>query len=374
MKDIVAIRHALHQRPGLSGSEEYAHDVVVAELQRLSPTMLFQHVGGYGVVAFWGDAAKPCVAFRADTDALPINEAGSFEYSSVVPNVSHKCGHDGHTAILLLFAAMVADQHLRQVVLVFQPEEETGLGSKKIIESGVLKNFDIRFFFALHNLPSYPLGQVVLLQHTFAAASTGVVYRLKGRQTHASTPEKGLNPGLAVASIIQHFHALSSSPDVPLADFRQSTLIAVRVGDEAFGTSAGYAEVMFTLRAFTNDAMRCLLQEADEIVARQATEYSLSVERELREPFNATENDALVVEKLATVLQANKMDYILNDTPFRWSEDFADYLMMCPGAMFGIGSGTGHAELHHPDYDFPDALIEPAAYMFMLVAKHFTAD
>lgn len=364
-QQMIELRHRLHQHPGLSGQEQFAHDAIVQELRQCHPTSLFEHVGGFGVVAFWGDNTLPCVAIRADIDALPIEENSSLDYRSQCSGVSHKCGHDGHTAILLRLAQMASAEGLTQVLLIFQPEEETGLGSQKILDSGVLQKFQISRIFAIHNLPGFPLGQVVLARHTFAAASTGVIYRLQGRQTHASTPEKGLNPGLCVSEIVQRFHQLNSHPDAGEQKFRQTTLICIRLGDEAFGTSAGAAEVMFTLRAYTNAAMQHLLSSANQIVQSTAERHGLSVATSFREPFHATENNPAFVEQIQSILAAQGCDICLIQHPFRWSEDFANYLMHYEGALFGIGVGESHPELHHPDYDFPDELIESTASIFL---------
>lgn len=342
MIDYSEIRHALHNHPQTAGNEQFAHDMVVKYLQGLHPDKVYTNVGGYGVIAVWGkDTQAPTVAFRADTDALPIG---------------HRCGHDGHTAILLRLAELVDSGCETNTLLLWQPAEETGTGSRAILDSGILQQYNIKAFYALHNLPGYPLGTVVLCPHTFAAASTGVVYHLEGRETHASTPELGVNPGLAVAEIINRFSGFNGQD----GDFRQSTLICVRVGSPAFGTSAGHGEVMFTLRAFTNAAMERLLADANSTVDEIAVRHGLSVTHALVEPFRATENHPECVK----VLMRECKDAIIKEDPFRWSEDFAEYLIEFPGAMFGIGSGEDHPELHHPDYDFPDELIEPAAQLF----------
>lgn len=367
MIDYKEIRHQLHEHPQIAGNEQFAHDMIVRHLQGLHPDKVYTHVGGYGVIAVWlaaqtpspqGQGSVPTIAFRADTDALPIG---------------HRCGHDGHTTILLRMAELVDENRSTlnsrfSVLLLWQPAEETGTGSRAVIESGILQQYDIRAFYALHNLPGYPLGSVVLCPHTFAAASTGVVYRLEGRETHASTPELGLNPGMAVSEIIQHFASFNSSPTSDLHRFVQSTLICVRVGAPAFGTSAGQAEVMFTLRAFTNSAMERLLADANAAVDAIALRHGLRVTRSLVEPFHATENHPARVEAIKKAAVDLSLNVVERETPMRWSEDFAEYLMLWQGAMFGMGSGEQQPELHHPQYDFPDALVEVAANLFARLA------
>ena len=352
MTDYTEIRRTLHEHPQTAGCEEYAHDLIIRHLQTLHPDKVYTHVGGYGVVAVWGkDAAAPATAFRADTDALPIG---------------HRCGHDGHTTILLRLAELVdgkAPQLKRTVVLVWQPAEETGEGARAVLDSGILQQYNIQAFYALHNIPGYPLGTVVLCPRTFAAASTGVIYHLDGRETHASTPEKGVNPGLAVAEIINGFNWFNRSDGLN-GEFGQSTLICVRVGSPAFGTSAGHAEVMFTLRAFTNEAMEHLLGRANGVVDEVAGRYGLTVSRMLQEPFRATENNGDSVEAVERAAAEVPLRVRYQMEPFRWSEDFAEYLLEFKGAMFGMGSGERQVELHHPSYEFPDGLIEPAAQLF----------
>ena len=365
MTDYISLRRALHEHPQTAGNEQFAHDTIVRHLQTLHPTKVYTNVGGYGVVAVWEakdsqihashHSRIPTVAFRADIDALPIG---------------HRCGHDGHTTILLRLAELVDKQFSTlhsplSVLLLWQPAEETGTGSRAVLDTGILQQYDIRAIYGLHNLPGYPLGTVVLCPHTFAAASTGVVYHLDGRETHASTPELGVNPGLAVAEIINRFNGFNGHD----GEFRQSTLICVRLGQPAFGTSAGHAEVMFTLRAFTNDAMERLLSDANAAVDQIAARHGLKASRSLVEPFRATENDPACVKAIEKAAHDMPLSVVYKDIPNRWSEDFAEYLLEFPGAMFGIGSGEQQPELHHPDYDFPDALVEPAAQLFLLLAK-----
>ena len=356
MTDFKAIRHQLHEHPQTAGNEQFAHDYIIQYLQSLHPDKVYTHVGGYGVVAVWGkDPGKETIAFRADTDALPIG---------------HRCGHDGHTTILLRLAELVDSvAGGANKLLLWQPAEETGTGSRAVLESGILQQYNIKAFYALHNLPGYPLGTVVLCPRTFAAASTGVVYHLDGRETHASTPEMGVNPGLAVGEIINRFNGFNGRN----GEFRQSTLICVRVGSPAFGTSAGHGEVMFTLRAFTNDEMERLLADANSAVNEIAERYGLTVSRTLVEPFRATENNGDCVEAIEKAAEEVPLRVQYQMEPNRWSEDFAEYLLEFPGAMFGMGSGEKHAELHHPDYDFPDELIEPAAQLFFRLLSSFPA-
>jgi len=326
MIDPITIRHHLHNNPELSEYESATHDFIVECLKECHPTTIHQHVGGYGVVAVWG---RPTLALRGDIDALPIG---------------HRCGHDGHTAILLRLAQMDIDN----VALIFQPAEEIGTGAKSIIESGVLSRYPIHYIYGFHNIPGYPLGKVLMREGTFAMASTGMEITLKGRHTHASTPELGINPGLAVSELI------------PLI---QPTLIFAHVGEEAYGTSAGEAKMGFTLRKERTEELNELMAAAVAHVERVSEKYQLRHFIRWVDPFPAT---VCHPEAFALLRQVAE-EPILLENPFRWSEDFGQY--QGKTCFFGLGSGETCKELHHPDYDFPDVLIEPAAQFLLKIIK-----
>lgn len=374
----IELRHQLHQHPELSGKESATHDLLAAELQALHPSRLFTHVGrteqeeSFGIIAVWGDnTSLKTIAFRADIDALPIEEQCHLPYGSQTRGVAHKCGHDGHTATLFAFA-----QHLshhpelyaqQNILLIFQPEEETGFGAAKIMASGILQQYDIQAVFGVHNLPGYSEGKVVVNHATFAAASSGLEVTLSGRQTHASTPHLGINPGLAVAEIITAINALvCTQPSIE--KFRLATLIFVDLGEEAWGTSAGKARMGFTLRAYSNSMMSQLLNQAKTTIETIAEKYQLQLSFDQKEPFHACENSEEWSRFVAQTAAQLGRTVEVRQQPFNWSEDFAEYLLCYPGAFFGIGAGEEHHELHHPQYDFPDEIINPTAKIFVALA------
>lgn len=367
--NIVEFRHLLHQHPELSGNERNTHNLIVSRLEKLHPTNLFKNVGGFGVVALFEKAgANRTVAFRADIDALPINETLPIPYRSDTKNVAHKCGHDGHTTILLRLAEKISQNPPTcNVVLIFQPEEETGKGAKKIMQTGLLQSLHIDMVFGFHNIPQQPNSMIVVRHNTFAAASAGFVAKLKGRQTHAAHPENGINPGLAVAEMIEKFDSYSRNHCKPEC-FQQSTLIYTRLGEVALGTSAGDAEIIFTLRAFSNKDMAEILHFASTTLSEIGSKYHLETSYEIQEDFPAVENDNELADFMTNTAIANNYKTIEPDTPFRWSEDFSQYLTEFRGVFFGIGSGLETKELHHPDYDFPDAIIEKAAEFLLLIS------
>ncbi len=370
------IRHYLHQHPEISGMEKNTHDFIVKTLKSYNADSIFERVGGYGVIAtFKGINKGYNIAFRADIDALPIHETLDVEYKSVNENISHKCGHDGHTAILLRFAEKLSVSHdfCGNIILIFQPEEETGYGAGNIIRSEILTKLSVDYIFGIHNLPGYPENAIVVKNNTFAAASCGMIVDIEGRQTHAAHPEKGINPAVAVAEIIIALDDINKPPQSPynINKFQQATLIYTKIGEIAFGTSAGQAQLMTTLRAFSNANMRQLRKYVINLIEDICKRHSLTLKYSFTDEFNAVENDNSCVDIIRKVASDNNITIIELEEPFRWSEDFSNYLIGIKGAFFGIGSGIDCCELHNPNYDFPDSIIDNTVDFFVKIVEHF---
>ncbi len=206
LDELVNLRKELHRNPELSGKEKNTSDKINNFIGRFYPDEIITELGGHGLAfIFKGKEKGKTILFRSELDALPISEQNDFEYKSSIENVSHKCGHDGHMTILSGFASLLNDNKPAKgkVVLLFQPAEETGEGAAKVLEDKKFEQIKPDYVFALHNLPGYPAGSVVIKNGTFASASKGMIIKLHGKTSHASEPENGITPTPAVASIIQ---------------------------------------------------------------------------------------------------------------------------------------------------------------------------
>lgn len=366
LNDLIAFRKYLHKYPELSKKEYKTAKKIKEFLNRNHPDELIEGLGGTGLAAvFNGKEEGKTVLVRADIDALPIAEINDFEHKSVFPDVGHKCGHDGHTTILIGLATVLHKNSPEKgrVVLLFQPSEETGEGADMVLRDPKFSRLEPDFVFALHNLPGYETSSIVIRDGHFAAASKGMTVKLFGRTSHAANPELGITPSLAVAEIIQKLSALSTSRE-GFKDFKLITIIHTRIGEIAFGTTPGYAEVRATLRSFRNDDMEVLTNQAIEIIEKASDNYGLTEEISWQEEFPATINSNDCVNLLREVADENQFNIVEPEQPFRWSEDFGYFTLKYPGALFGLGSGKNHPSLHNPDYDFPDEIIPTAITVF----------
>jgi amidohydrolase len=366
IRQLTDLRHHLHRNPELSGQEAQTALTITEFLETLHPDTLLTGIGGHGVAAvFSGSRPGPSILLRADMDALPIPETIDIGHQSVHQGISHKCGHDGHMTILAGTAQHLAENRPRsgQVILLFQPSEETGEGASRILNDPAFQAILPDCVFALHNLPGYPRDSVIVKKDCFAAASTGIIVRYLGKTAHAGEPDKGINPAQAVSQLV---NSLSAVPqfDTGFGDASKVTVIHAKLGERAFGTSPGEAVVMATLRA-ANDAMMLRLEdECSQLAAGIGKTYKLDTSITTTEAFPATVNNDMMVDIILNAASAAGMQVIYRDHPFPWSEDFGQFTNAFPGALFGLGAGEHQPALHHPDYDFPDTLIPGGIRLF----------
>lgn len=366
IKGLVALRRELHRFPELSGSERATSERIASFISRYSPDSIIEGIGGTGLAAvFNGREPGSRIMFRCELDALPIEETNEFDYRSEYENISHKCGHDGHMAIVAGLASLLACKRPGRgsVILLFQPAEETGEGAERTINDGRFKEIDPDYVFGLHNLPGFNFNTILVRSGIFACASKGMIIRLRGKESHAATPEDGINPALAISKLIVEFKHLPVVSK-PLNEPGLVTIIFIKLGEIALGTSPGYGEIIATLRAYCSDDMRRLTEGAENIVKRIAQEERLSFEIEYAEEFPATINHAECVGIIERAAFENRLKIEKIDKPFRWSEDFAHFTGHYKGGIFGLGAGINHPQLHSPDYDFPDRLIESGIRIF----------
>lgn len=360
---LTQLRRTLHQNPEIAEQESATAERILNFFDLLKPDQTFLNLGGHGLAfLFKGGNSGIRTLYRCELDALPIAEQGEKDHKSQVSGKAHLCGHDGHMAILCGLGERLAEQRPEngEVVLLFQPAEETGQGAKEVLADPRFGQIRPEQAFALHNLPGFPLHQVVMKTGTFAAGSTGITISLLGKTSHAAHPEAGINPAQAMAKLIQILPMLPEK----LEGFGLVTLIHAELGSKAFGTSAGAGSLSATIRAFDQEELEKLIHLAKEEAESIAKEYGLKVEFSFQESFAVSKNDPEVTQLGKKVIQGMGLDIIEKAEPFRWSEDFGLFTQVCPAFLFGLGAGTNCPQLHEPTYDFPDELIETGVKIF----------
>lgn len=365
---LAEFRKTLHRFPELSGEETETAKRVQDFFSRLDPDKTITGLGGTGLAfVFEGKEPGPTTLFRCELDGLPIKEENSLSHLSTIPNKSHVCGHDGHMAILSGLGTYFSINKPKKgrIVLLFQPAEETGEGAEAVIKDPKFLEIQPDFAFALHNLPGYPIHQVLIKQGPFAAASVGMSIHFKGRNSHSAHPEAGNSPAEAMAKTIVALEKLPQG----IEKFSLVTVIHAELGSIAFGTTPGTAVVRATLRAFENETRDLLVSYAEKLATQIADEYGLGVSFNYVESFAATHNHPEAWHIGLDAAKKLNLDIRHVEKPFRWSEDFGLFSSHTKTLLFGLGSGLDHPQLHEPNFDFPDELIESGVSMFAEIAK-----
>lgn len=366
--DLIAFRKDLHKHPEVSQNEFETQKRIIKFLERND--IEGRKAGGTGVlVIFDSGKAGKTIMLRSDHDALPIRETNDFEHKSQVDGVSHKCGHDGHTAIMCGVAGYFKRNPLQKgkLILVFQPAEENGEGAKAILAD---PQFDFKpdLTFALHNLPGYPLHKVVFKEGSFTAAAKSIILKLDGKTSHAAEPERGINPAMAISDLIKMFEE-EGQPDLNRDDFALTTPIFLSMGELSYGVSAGHAEVHYTLRTWSSEVMDDLTSRLLKRIKEISGKYNLKHSINWTEAFEANKNSSTAVQLIKEASSKVNVDSEERERPFKWGEDFGLFTQKFEGAMFGIGSGMDCPALHNPDYDFPDEIIDTGIKMFTTIVE-----
>ncbi|MGQ3076603.1 MULTISPECIES: amidohydrolase [Rhizobium/Agrobacterium group] len=371
MVELQAFRHDLHRHPEVSGEERETARRVVEALRPLAPSKLLTELGGHGVAAvFESKEPGPTLLFRAELDALPIEEKSQADHRSTVAGKGHLCGHDGHSTIILALATGLSRQPVARgrVVLLWQPAEEDGSGAAAVLADPRFAEIRPDFAYSLHNMPGLAFGTVALKSGPVNCASRGMKIRLSGKTAHASQPETGLSPMAAMSRLMPALTALSNGAP-PATHFTLATVTHASLGEQAFGIAPGDAEIWVTLRTLIDDRMAELCEKAEQLVVEAAKEGGLEHAISYHDIFFHCENAPEAVTHLQEALTSEGVRYDEGTLPMRASEDFGRLRAICPSAMFFLGAGEKHPALHNPDYDYPDDLTAIGARIFMAVIR-----
>ncbi len=368
ISELIQLRKTLHSFPEIALEENQTARRILEFFQPLKADQVFENLGGTGLAfVFKGEKPGKRLLFRCELDGLPIEDLKKSPYQSQILGKGHLCGHDGHMAIICGLGERLAGNRPEsgEVVLLFQPAEETGQGAKAILADPKFEAIPPDFAFALHNLPGYPLYQIVMRKGTFAAGSTGMTISLTGKTSHSAHPEAGINPAQALAKLIQELPGLAEQS----AGFALLTLIHAELGSLAFGTSAGKGSLSMTLRAYDQQDLDGLIERVKQKALAVANSESLKVDFGFVEQFAVSVNDPSLYSIVEKVTQNLALSLIDKPEPFRWSEDFGLFSQACPAFLFGLGAGEDCPQLHEGTYDFPDELIETGVRIFEGVAR-----
>ncbi len=375
LPDLIATRRHLHQIPEIGLSEFKTSDYVAGELGKLGYEVA-RGLGKTGIVAtLRNGTSSKSIGLRADFDALPILEETGAEYASTHPGVMHACGHDGHTAMLLGAAKILAERKRFDgtIHLIFQPAEENFGGARLMMEDGLFERFPCDAVFGLHNEPALPFGQFAFIEGPMMAAADECKITVIGHGGHGAEPQDAADPIVCGASIIMALQTIASRNIHPL----QASVITVG----AF--NSGVASNVIPERAVMNITVRALdpnVRDEQErrirlIAEGQAASYGMRVEVDYERGYPPMINhkaETEYVRALATRF-AGKDKVTEMARPIMGSEDFSYFLEERPGCYFLLGTAKTDNDppLHHPKYDFNDDILPVGATFWVELAEDF---
>ncbi|MFT6246520.1 MAG: amidohydrolase [Crocinitomicaceae bacterium] len=366
LNNLTSIRKRLHAHPEVSEQEFETQKTIVEFLNKESDASV-KLIAKTGVLAIFNShETGPTVMIRGDIDALPIMELNSFDYASTTKGVSHKCGHDGHTTILLGLAQLFSERPIEKgkLILLFQPAEENGMGAQAVMSDVEFKVQKIDYVFALHNLPGYKTNEIVVKENEFTGNVKSIILKMTGKTAHAAEPHKGVNPSMAISEIFAYANRITFNKPAEKNFFLMTPVYSLLGDNESYGISAGYGEVHFTIRSWSTDLMKQRSEEMVVFIEETCKNYGLSLEVSWTEVFHANINHPEAVDLIRNAGLDNKLSVTEREYPFPWGEDFGLFTLHYKGAMFGLGAGVATPSLHNPDYDYPDAITETGIRMF----------
>ncbi|WP_370318619.1 amidohydrolase [Actinoplanes sp. ATCC 53533] len=360
--ELVTIRRHIHAHPELSNAEFETAALIARELAvaGLSPRLLPK---GNGLICDIGEGDR-VIAFRADLDALPLQDTKDVPYRSTVSKAAHACGHDVHTTVLLGLGLALAQLNEQgelpgRVRLIFQPAEEcVPSGAPEVIASGALK--DVAAIFALHCYPQLPAGLVGVRSGPFTAAADTVEVRLTGPGGHTARPHLTADLVHALGRVIVDVPALLDRRVDPRAGVSM-VWGAVRAG-QAFNAIPGEGYVLGTVRILNREAWReapeLITKLIRDVVAPTGAEAEVKYNRGVPPVINDRMASAVIAGAAGAALGA---DRVVEAEISMGGEDFAFYLDDVPGAMIRLGTGTPGADtkfdLHTANFDVDEKCI-----------------
>jgi len=359
-------RRWLHRNPELQFDLPRTAGFVADKLRAFGVDEVHEGIATSGIVAIIeGRGAGPTIGLRADMDALPIHEASGVPHASETDGRMHACGHDGHTTMLLGAAKYLAGTRnfSGRVALIFQPAEEGGGGGEVMVREGVLDRFDIAQVYGIHNAPNYAQGEFFTAPGPLMAAVDSWHVDVTGRGGHGAMPHDTADPIPCAVAIAAAMPTIVSRNNYALDDLVIS-VTQIHTGS-ADNIIPGTAYLGGTVRTFDPAVQAMVERRMGEIVAGSAAAYGVEAVLRYERGYPATVNDAAKARFAASVagdvVGDGKVDGDVNRE--MGAEDFSYMLNARPGAYLFLGAGDGPV-LHHPEYDFNDAIAPLGASFF----------
>ncbi len=372
-EEMTGWRRDIHAHPEL-GFEENRTAGLVADRLRAFGCDVHTGIGKTGVVGVLrAGTAKKAIGLRADMDALPIQEANSFDHRSKRDGKMHACGHDGHTTMLLGTAKYLAETRNFDgtVHFIFQPAEEGIGGAQAMIADGLFDKFPCDTVFGMHNRPGLPLGKFAVRAGAMMAGGGFFDIDITGKGAHGARPESSVDSVLVAAHLTTALQSIVSR-NTPPVETAVLSVTKIHSGD-AYNVIPQTARLSGTVRAFSREVMALVERSMRRIAKGVAEGFGATAAVDFRvivaPTVNNTEEAEFAARICGEVVGAENVER--NPPLIMASEDFSFMLEKVPGCYFnlGVGAGGNVCEVHNPGYDFNDAALPLGASAFARIVE-----
>lgn len=374
---LVAWRRDFHRHPELAFEERRSAKIIADRLRELGYEVE-TGVGNTGVVALLeGQRSSPVVMARFDMDALPVTEANETEYASQNPGVMHACGHDGHMAMGLGVATLMAkhgDEMAGTLKLVFQPAEEGANGAEAMVKEGVLENPRPDVVLVTHLWNEKPLGTVDVSPGPVMAAAEKWTCRVRGEGGHGALPHQTVDPIVAASHIVTALQTVVSRNVSPL----ETAVVTVGTfeGGDAFNVIPGHVDLSGTIRTYSSEVREKVLRRVRQLIQGVAAAHDATADLEITHLTPAVVNDAQVTEVVRAAAEAVVGPQgVSSGERTMGSEDAAFFTQELPGCYFFLGSANQERGLdaphHNPRFDFDEDALPIGVAVLMRAVAHY---
>ncbi|MEX2520840.1 MAG: M20 aminoacylase family protein [Paracoccaceae bacterium] len=359
--EITAWRRDFHENPELLFDVHRTAGIVAEKLREFGCDEVVEGIGKTGVVGLirGKGASDKVIGLRADMDALPIDEATGAAHASKIPGKMHACGHDGHTAMLLGAAKYLAETRNFDgaVAVIFQPAEEGGGGGREMVNEGMMERFGVQEVYGMHNMPGTPLGHFAIRTGPLMAAADLFEIDVIGKGGHAAMPHRAIDTTLVAADIVVALQSIASRNLDPVETLVIS-VTSFQTETTAYNVIPAAVKLKGTVRTYKTEVQDMAERRMGEIAENIAKAYGATATLNFMRNYPATVNAEEQTKKAADIAaRIVGEDKVNRDTPpVMGAEDFSFMLNARPGAFIFIGNGAT-ANVHHPEYDFDDAVI-----------------
>ena len=367
METIIAYRRALHSIPETGRQEVETGEYIARHLSGLSCTV--ERVVGTGCLAFFDNGGDEAIAFRADMDALPIAEETGLPFASH-NGCMHACGHDAHMAMLLGLADHLAQhkgEYRKNVLLIFQPSEETIGGAGPICRAGALEKYRVKCVFGLHVWPKAKAGAICTRPGPLMAKASELTLTVHGKSAHCARPDLGVDALAAAADMVSRLGRFKREEIAPGTEYLMH-FGTFQAGD-AGNIVCERAQVRGSVRAFDAGVFDMLAAKIRSVAAEVDALYGTTTDVDITEGYPPVTNDPALTAQYRQVLEQAGIE-VLEAEKTVIGEDFSEYQLRVPGVFGFLGLGDVPS-LHNNRFQFDESLMDVGVRAYVALLDSF---